>query len=108
MDMKEKMPISSTTPVPTPSAAIAAEAREREEQPLPPEPAPVRVEVAPQPNADDTAEDASGREPKMCADRVSVFYGEKQAIKDVSIRIYEDRVTAFIGPSGCGKSTFLR
>ena len=39
---------------------------------------------------------------------VSVFYGEKQALKEVSIKIYEDRVTAFIGPSGCGKSTFLR
>jgi phosphate transport system ATP-binding protein len=44
----------------------------------------------------------------MSADKVSVFYGEKQALKDISIRIYEDRVTAFIGPSGCGKSTFLR
>ena len=39
---------------------------------------------------------------------VSVFYGEKQALKDVSIDIYDERVTAFIGPSGCGKSTFLR
>src|SRR5205823_4706128 len=37
-----------------------------------------------------------------------VFYGEKQALKDVSIKIYDDLVTAFIGPSGCGKSTFLR
>jgi len=50
----------------------------------------------------------SSREPKMCADGVSVFYGEKRAINDVSIKIYEDLVTAFIGPSGCGKSTFLR
>jgi phosphate transport system ATP-binding protein len=49
-----------------------------------------------------------GREPKMCANEVSVFYGDKQALKDVSIKIYEDLVTAFIGPSGCGKSTFLR
>jgi len=48
------------------------------------------------------------RDPKMCADDVGVFYGDKQALKDVSIRIYEDLVTAFIGPSGCGKSTFLR
>nr|WP_294170992.1 phosphate ABC transporter ATP-binding protein PstB [uncultured Sphingomonas sp.] len=44
----------------------------------------------------------------MRADSISVFYGEKQALKDVSIQIHEDRVTAFIGPSGCGKSTFLR
>ena len=46
--------------------------------------------------------------PKMSAHCVSVFYGDKQALKDVSIDIHEDRVTAFIGPSGCGKSTFLR
>lgn len=46
--------------------------------------------------------------PKMSARDVSVFYGDKQALKDVSIEIREDRVTAFIGPSGCGKSTFLR
>jgi phosphate transport system ATP-binding protein len=44
----------------------------------------------------------------MTAERVNVFYGAKQAIKDVSIAIDQDNVTAFIGPSGCGKSTFLR
>src|SRR4029079_7658984 len=48
------------------------------------------------------------RAPKMSARDVSVFYGDKQALKDVSIDIRDDRVTAFIGPSGCGKSTFLR
>ena len=46
--------------------------------------------------------------PKMVARHVNVFYGQKQAIKDVSIDIGMDHVTAFIGPSGCGKSTFLR
>ena len=45
---------------------------------------------------------------KMTAQSVNVFYGEKQAIKNVSIDIDKDNVTAFIGPSGCGKSTFLR
>lgn len=45
---------------------------------------------------------------KMTARNVNVFYGEKQAIKDVSIDVDMDNVTAFIGPSGCGKSTFLR
>ncbi|MCK0100531.1 phosphate ABC transporter ATP-binding protein PstB [Qipengyuania sp. S6317L1] len=44
----------------------------------------------------------------MHADGVSVYYGEKQAIKDVTIGIPAKYVTAFIGPSGCGKSTFLR
>ena len=45
---------------------------------------------------------------KMTARGVNVFYGEKQAIKDVSINVDLEDVTAFIGPSGCGKSTFLR
>ncbi len=45
---------------------------------------------------------------KMTARDVNVFYGEKQAINNVSIDIDPDNVTAFIGPSGCGKSTFLR
>ena len=51
---------------------------------------------------DDTAD------PKMRARDVSVFYGDKKAIDDVSIDIPTKYVTAFIGPSGCGKSTFLR
>ncbi|MES2303771.1 MAG: phosphate ABC transporter ATP-binding protein, partial [Pseudomonadota bacterium] len=45
---------------------------------------------------------------KMSAKNVSVFYGDKRAIDDVSIDIPQRYVTAFIGPSGCGKSTFLR
>ena len=45
---------------------------------------------------------------KISARNVSIFYGEKRAIDDVSIDIPTDYVTAFIGPSGCGKSTFLR
>jgi phosphate transport system ATP-binding protein len=45
---------------------------------------------------------------KISARGVSVFYGPKRAIDDVSIEIPSNYVTAFIGPSGCGKSTFLR
>jgi phosphate transport system ATP-binding protein len=45
---------------------------------------------------------------KVEARDVNVWYGEKQALKGVSIDIRENQVTAFIGPSGCGKSTFLR
>ncbi|HWJ69648.1 MAG TPA: phosphate ABC transporter ATP-binding protein PstB [Sphingobium sp.] len=45
---------------------------------------------------------------KMTAQGVNVFYGEKQAINDVSIAVDLEDVTALIGPSGCGKSTFLR
>lgn len=39
---------------------------------------------------------------------LNLFYGEKQALHDVSMKIPQKRVTAFIGPSGCGKSTLLR
>ncbi len=46
--------------------------------------------------------------PKVTARDVNVYYGEKHALKNVSIDIPENSVTAFIGPSGCGKSTFLR
>jgi phosphate transport system ATP-binding protein len=45
---------------------------------------------------------------KVAARDVNVFYGDKQALKSVSIDIPERAVTSFIGPSGCGKSTFLR
>jgi phosphate transport system ATP-binding protein len=39
---------------------------------------------------------------------VSVLYGNAVAVKDVSLEIYRNQVTALIGPSGCGKSTFIR
>ena len=45
---------------------------------------------------------------KVITRSVNVFYGDKQALFDVSVDIPERAVTAFIGPSGCGKSTFLR
>lgn len=45
---------------------------------------------------------------KMTMRNVNVFYGDKQAIYDVSIDIAKNEVIAMIGPSGCGKSTFLR
>ncbi len=52
--------------------------------------------------------DAGGRAPALEARGLSVFYGENQAIKDVSLVIPAHRVVALIGPSGCGKSTLLR
>ena len=45
---------------------------------------------------------------KVSAQKLSVFYGEKQALFDIDLDIPPNRVTALIGPSGCGKSTFLR
>src|SRR5262245_21096010 len=112
MDMKEKLPI---TPVPTTSVATEAEANRKEpstvkEEALDESVAAPQIDVSQVENIKESADEGldAGREPKMCADRVGVFYGDKQALKDVSIKIYEDLVTAFIGPSGCGKSTFLR
>ncbi|WP_151975710.1 phosphate ABC transporter ATP-binding protein PstB [Erythrobacter sp. EC-HK427] len=54
------------------------------------------------------AESAEPTNVKMSARGVSVFYGDKKAIDNVDIEVYQEFVTAFIGPSGCGKSTFLR
>jgi phosphate transport system ATP-binding protein len=48
------------------------------------------------------------RDVKIIAKDVNVYYGEKHAIKHLSIDIPDRAVSAFIGPSGCGKSTFLR
>jgi phosphate transport system ATP-binding protein len=45
---------------------------------------------------------------KLEAKNANLWYGEKQALKDVSLGIEPNTVTAFIGPSGCGKSTLLR
>ena len=124
MQMKEKLPITPVTPVPTTSAAIVAEANRKgpsttkaaganprdadgdgqldEGVAMVDVSRPAKVEQDGGPQLD------ANREPKMSANEVSVFYGDKQALKDVSIKIYDDLVTAFIGPSGCGKSTFLR
>ena len=45
---------------------------------------------------------------KLEAKNINVFYDDFQAIKDISMAIKPNSITAFIGPSGCGKSTFLR
>jgi phosphate transport system ATP-binding protein len=46
--------------------------------------------------------------PKVVANDVNVYYGEKRALHDVTVNVPDRGVMAFIGPSGCGKSTFLR
>ncbi len=45
---------------------------------------------------------------KMYTKNVNFFYGENQALHDISLTFPDKQVTALIGPSGCGKSTFLR
>jgi phosphate transport system ATP-binding protein len=109
----EKQPILGNSTVPFPSTAIAAQAAE-EDSPTD------KADNLPEPEGRDLfpaeggtrtivpSESDIATTPKMRADGVRVFYGDKEALKGVSIEVHDDKVTAFIGPSGCGKSTFLR
>jgi phosphate transport system ATP-binding protein len=49
-----------------------------------------------------------GQTEKISIRNLRFFYGESQALRDVTVPLYARHVTAFIGPSGCGKSTLLR
>ncbi|PXW02670.1 phosphate transport system ATP-binding protein [Pantoea ananatis] len=44
----------------------------------------------------------------LTVDHLSLWYGERQVLQDVSLQLPKNRITALIGPSGCGKSTLLR
>ncbi len=118
---KEKLPLNSTSPIPMPSTAIAVASANDQRDEMggedalagpssldwrrpPAGPAATVFEVAPPPRL----EPLGSKPAKMHAQDIHVSYGEKEALKGVSIDIHDDRVTAFIGPSGCGKSTFLR
>lgn len=48
------------------------------------------------------------KEYKLTAENVNFFYGQNQALHNITLSFEKHRVTALIGPSGCGKSTFLR
>ncbi len=52
--------------------------------------------------------DLGGRAPALEARNVSVHYGTKQAVNEISLEVPANKVVALIGPSGCGKSTLLR
>ena len=107
--MKQKLPL---VPNPVQSTAVTVEAERDESTATKPQDGPDTMAYAapPVPKVTDSAEPAisDDRVPKMRARDVRVFYGDKEALKGVSVDIHDDRVTAFIGPSGCGKSTFLR
>ena len=45
---------------------------------------------------------------KITVENMNLYYGDFQALKDVSLKMQEKEITAFIGPSGCGKSTLLK
>ncbi|HYO13415.1 MAG TPA: phosphate ABC transporter ATP-binding protein, partial [Thermoanaerobaculia bacterium] len=67
--------------------------------------APVRAQAS---AGDDPALNPRIDNPILEIDGLSLWYGEKRALKEISLRIPEKQITAFIGPSGCGKSTLLR
>lgn len=64
-------------------------------------------------NVDLAATLAPDRQPQELREKVAIrdlnfYYGKNQALKSISLPLYDRMVTAFIGPSGCGKSTLLR
>jgi phosphate transport system ATP-binding protein len=66
------------------------------------------VAADPKATPDTTAQPGTVSEVIFEVDDVSVFYGEKRAIRNVSLDLHRHEITALIGPSGCGKSTFIR
>ena len=52
--------------------------------------------------------DAANLDQRVTIRNLNFYYGDSKALKDISLPLYENMVTAFIGPSGCGKSTLLR
>jgi phosphate transport system ATP-binding protein len=52
--------------------------------------------------------DSTSKNNKIILKKVSIWYGDQQAIIDIDMELIENRVIALIGPSGCGKSTLLR
>ena len=82
---------------------------------MPAAPMPVMTTTAPAPSRPLTTVVPPSRAlpvdaPQVAIDveKLSFFYGAKQALFDITAKLPAKLVTAFIGPSGCGKSTFLR
>ena len=79
------------------STEVARESRER----------PVRV-TAPALKVPDSKSAVDGTKPCIVTDKLTAYFGERAAIKNISTSFPQNAVTAIIGPSGCGKSTLLR
>jgi phosphate transport system ATP-binding protein len=56
----------------------------------------------------ETPEELAELAEKVSVRRLNFYYGAYRALSDISVNLYQNKVTAFIGPSGCGKSTLLR
>jgi phosphate transport system ATP-binding protein len=68
----------------------------------------VRVQAPAVPKKKEGESPVEQHELKLKASDVNLWYGEKQALFDVNLEMFDRSVTSLIGPSGCGKSTFLR
>jgi len=66
------------------------------------------VRTAPVPSVRATGDTVAALESVFTVEGLQFFYGSYRALRDVSLEIGRNQVTALIGPSGCGKSTFLR
>jgi phosphate transport system ATP-binding protein len=88
----------TTTPA-SPDAGLNVKPSARTSSGYTPPPVPANTKTVGQVTVDD---------PVFCCRNVDVFYGDKHAIRNISIDIGRGQVLAMIGPSGCGKSTFLR
>jgi phosphate transport system ATP-binding protein len=64
--------------------------------------------IMPSPARETSVEEETEAPPAFAVSHLSVWYGEKPAIQDVTMDISSKTITAIIGPSGCGKSTFIR
>ena len=81
----------------------SAEANEEKPGSAPIKPPPQQSEVL-----ETVGEPFVEKDPRMTCRDVNVYYGDKHAIREVSLDIGRNEVISMIGPSGCGKSTFLR
>ncbi len=89
MSMENEMAIAQPVAKPVPQSATP--------------PIGIQVEVRPE-----ATESVAGNETRIAVRDLSVYYGAKRAVREVTLDIPANAVTAFIGPSGCGKSTILR
>ena len=53
-------------------------------------------------------QESESNDSKISVRDLNLYYGDKQALRNISFDMPPNKVTALIGPSGCGKSTFLR
>jgi phosphate transport system ATP-binding protein len=69
---------------------------------------PATEATTPAPDVGPAAPEAAPRDVIFDVDDINVYYGSSKAIRNVTMKLHRNEITALIGPSGCGKSTFIR